>query len=630
LSDRRLHRFRLCNKSGKGRILDAIKSLTVDKNENQVMSALIGVKSLSKSFGSRILFEDISFTVCKGDRIGLLGPNGAGKTSLLKILMDIEPPDSGEISLRKGVRVGYASQVPEFPSLPVEEVLIESVPKGDFHELQTRARVLLGKAQFSDFMQNANTLSGGWKKRLDILRALMMEPELLLLDEPTNHLDLEGILWLESFLSREALSYMIVSHDRYFLEATSNKIIELNRCFPNGLFESEGNMSAFMEHKQAFLEGQAKRERGLASSVREEVEWLRKSPKARTTKSQSRIQRAYKLIDELSDVKQRNKKETAGIQFSASERATRKLLVANNVTKSLGGKLLFKGVNLTLSPGTRLGIVGKNGTGKTTLLKVLAGMIPQDMGTIKQAEELKIVYFDQHREKIPMDATLKEALCPMGDQVNYRGQWIHVNGWAKKFLFDTDRMEMPVSRLSGGERARILIARLMLQPADVLFLDEPTNDLDIPTLEVIEESLQEFNGAVVLITHDRCLMDSVCTQIIGLGGGNEQQLFADYQQWESACLTKPASAVKSEKREKTEASVVKMSYKDKKELEGMENAILEAETRLESLQKELESPLINVDSEKALAHYQVMAEAQKHLEGLYERWQHLLDRSKNN
>ncbi len=588
------------------------------------MSVLVGIQSLSKSYGSRVLFEDISFTLCKGDRIGLLGPNGSGKTTLLKILMELEPADEGQISRRKDLRVGYASQVPEFPSKTVEEILVESVDKGNFQDLQTRARVLLGKAQFPDFSQDANTLSGGWKKRLDIIRAMMLEPDLLLLDEPTNHLDLEGILWLENFLSRENISYVIVSHDRYFLENTSNKIIELNRCFPQGLFISEGNMSAFMEHKKAFLEAQQKLERGLASSVRDEVEWLRRSPKARTTKSQSRIQRAYNLMDQLSDVKRRNKKETVGIDFSASERATRKLLVANNVTKSLGKKQLFKGVDLTLSPGTRLGIVGKNGTGKTTLLKVLAGMIPQNMGTIKQADDLKIVYFDQHRERVPVDVSLRRALSPSSDQVNYQGRQIHVNGWAKKFLFDEDRLEMPVSCLSGGERARILIARLMLQPADVLFLDEPTNDLDIPTLEVIEESLKEFNGAVVLITHDRCLMDRVCNQIIGLGAGNEQELFADYQQWESASFLKPA--VKQEKKEKrVKTSVKKMSYKEKKELEGMEEAILKAEQKLETLQKQLEDPAINSDSEKSMEHYAKMANAQKEHDALYERWQYLSD-----
>lgn len=594
------------------------------------MSSLLGAHFLSKSYGTQVLFEGISFTIIQGDRIGLLGPNGAGKSTLLKILMGLDQPDEGKISRRQGLRVGYASQVPEFPSDTLENILLQQVPHGDEIEMLTRARILLGKAQFTDFSQNAHVLSGGWKKRLDIVRALMIDPDLLLLDEPTNHLDLEGILWLEKFLNREKISFVVVSHDRYFLENVSNKVIELNRCYPQGLFISDGNMSAFMEHKEAFLQAQAQQERGLASVVRDEVEWLRKSPKARTTKSRSRIQKAYELLEELSDIKRRNKISTVDIEFSASERATRKLLVGKNLSKTMGQKPLFKGVDLVLSPGTRLGIVGKNGTGKTTLLKVLAGLIPQDIGTIKYADDLKLVYFDQHRENIPPHLTLRQALSPTSDVVNYRGQSIHVNGWAKKFLFTPDRLELPVGCLSGGERARILIAKLMLEPADILFLDEPTNDLDIPTLEVIEESLKEFAGALVIISHDRCLMERLCTQILGLGAAQEHQLFADYSQWEAAneqSTTKkevmiakvPAAPVK-------ETSSKKLTYKEQKELDGMEHAILLAETEMAGLHLQLEDPQIHADSQKSIEIYRLLGESQQKLERLFERWQYLSEK----
>lgn len=589
------------------------------------MSLLLGINSLSKSFGTQNLFQEISFTISQGDRIGLLGPNGAGKSTLLKILMNQEPPDEGNVSRRQGLRVGYASQSPEFASLPIEQIL---VPHGNDIEKLTKARILLGKAQFEDFSLNAEALSGGWKKRLDIVRALMDDPDLLLLDEPTNHLDLEGILWLEKFLMRENTPYVIVSHDRYFLENVCNKIIELNRCFPQGLFISKGGMSEFMEHKTAFLEAQAQQERGLASVVRDEVEWLRKSPKARTTKSRSRIQKAYELLEELSELKSRNRSKTIDLSFLASERETRKLIAAKNLSKTLGDKQLFKNIDVTLSPGTRLGIVGNNGTGKTTLMRILAGMIPQDVGTLKYADELKIVYFDQHREHIPSNISLREALSPTSDIVNYRGQSIHVNGWAKKFLFSPDRLGLPVGCLSGGERARILIAKLMLEPADVLFLDEPTNDLDIPTLEVIEESLKEFAGAVVLISHDRCLMDRVCTQILGLGMGNEHQFFAEYSQWEQACQPK-------EKKEKVEAKpqtqpVVaaaskpkKLSYNEQRELDSIEANIMKIEEEIARLHEQLELPNIQSDSQKSLDLYHKLGEAQQRLEALYLRWEHL-------
>jgi ATP-binding cassette subfamily F protein uup len=595
------------------------------------MSSLVGIHSLSKSYGTQNLFENISFTILTEDRIGLVGPNGSGKSTLLKIIMDLEQPDEGFISKRQSLRLGYASQAPEFPSLPLERVLIQNAPEHkDEYELITKARILLGKAEFSDFSQSACQLSGGWKKRLDIVRALMREPDLLLLDEPTNHLDLEGILWLEKFLKREKTAFIIISHDRYFLENISNKIIELNKCYPQGVCLSEGNMSVFMERKKGFLQAQFQRERGLSSMVNEEIEWLKRSPKARTTKSRSRIQKAYDLMEELGEIKRRNKTILADINFVASERETRKLLAAKNITKSIEGKTLFKGIDVILSPGARLGIVGKNGAGKTTLLKILANMLPQDMGTLKYADDIKIVYFDQHRENISLNLSLRRALSSNGDYVNYRGQQIHVNGWAKRFLFSQDRLELPVGCLSGGERARILIAKLMLEPADILFLDEPTNDLDIPTLEVIEESLNEFTGAVVMISHDRCLMDRVCTQILGLIEENEHRFFADYNQWEVASqsllvkneiVTK--SVIPSVKLEKTK----KLSYKEQKELEGMEHNITLIEGEIKILHQQLENPLVTSSPQKSLEHYHLLAESQKRLENLFDRWQFLLTKS---
>lgn len=594
------------------------------------MTSLLGIHSLSKAYGTQILFEDISFTLSQGDRIGLLGPNGSGKSTLLKILMGLEIADEGSISKRQNLRIGYASQDPEFPSETLEEILIKQNLHGDDIEILTRARILLGKAQFSDPSQDASTLSGGWKKRLDIIRCLMHEPDLLLLDEPTNHLDLEGILWLEKFLLREKIAYVVVSHDRYFLENVANKIIELNKCYPEGLFTSIGGMSAFTEHKEAYLKGRAEKERSLASVVRDEVEWLRKSPKARTTKSRSRIDKAYELMEELSDVKQRNTTSKVDIHFSASERETRKLLTAKNLAKSIDSKELFRGVDFTLSPGTRLGIVGRNGTGKTTLLKILAGMIPQDMGTVKYADDLRLIYFDQHREHIPSETSLRKALCPAGDHVNYRGQLIHVNGWARRFLFSPDRLELPVKHLSGGERARILIAKLMLEPADILFLDEPTNDLDIATLEVIEESLQEFVGAVVLISHDRCLMDRVCTQILGLGFENEQRFFSDYSQWEKACMQAPQKKEVLTPKQATAPKAApqprKLSYNEQKELDSIEPNIIAVEAEIAHIQQKLESPEINSDAFKSLDFYRLLSEAQKKQDLLFERWQFLLSK----
>ncbi|HRD54826.1 MAG TPA: ABC-F family ATP-binding cassette domain-containing protein [Parachlamydiaceae bacterium] len=594
------------------------------------MTALLTLHSLSKAHGTAILFENISTTISQGDKIGLLGPNGAGKSTLLKILIGEEKEDSGFISKKQGLVIGYASQSPEFEDAPLEEILTAEIPKGDETETLTLARTLLAKAQFTDYSQSAAKLSGGWKKRLDIARALMKKPDLLLLDEPTNHLDLEGILWLEKFLNREKTAYLVVSHDRYFLENTCSKIIELNRCYKTGLFISDGSLELFYERKEAFLKAELQYERGLSSKVRDEIAWLKRSPKARTTKSRARIEKASTLISELSDVKSRNKINKVDLNFSASERETRKLLTAKNISKSLG-KELFSNLDITLSPGTRLGIVGKNGTGKTTLLKILAGMVTQDAGTIKYADNLKLVYFDQHRENISNDASLRRALSPTSDVVNYRGQEIHVNGWAKKFLFSEERLEMPVKFLSGGERARILIAKLMLEPADILFLDEPTNDLDIQTLEVMEESLKEFSGAIVLISHDRCLMDNVCTTILGLGKG-KGEFFADYAQWEEALASAEKNKVQAARQEKEvkkpNPSLKKLSYNEQRELAGMEEAIIKAENKILTLQKLLEAAETIKDPKKSLEAYKELADAEKVLEALFIRWEELSEKNR--
>ena len=583
------------------------------------MTVLLAAHSLSKAYGTQVLFQAISFAIQRGQRVGLIGPNGAGKSTLLKILAGIQAPDAGTLTRKQGLRIGYASQMPEFASCTALEALLQACPHGDIHETEVRARILLSQAQFEDITQNAQMLSGGWKKRLDILRALMNEPDLLLLDEPTNHLDLEGILWLEKFLLSKNCAYLVVSHDRYFLEQVATKTMELDRCYPEGVFTADGSLSQFQELKRQFLEGELNREQSLANVVRRETDWLRRSPKARTTKSRSRVDSAHALIKELSDVSMRNNTKKVKVEFSASERETKKLISAKSLVKSLGDKTLFKGLDLTLSHGSRLGIVGGNGSGKTTLLKVLSGHMAQDSGTIKYADNLKLVYFDQHRERLDPESTLKDALSPAGDMVNYRGQWIHVNGWARRFLFSEERLQLPVRFLSGGERARILLARLMLEPADVLFLDEPTNDLDIATLEVIEESLQEFGGAVVLISHDRCLMDRVCTQILGLGGSAEDYFFADYLQWEEANRSAVVAAKKEEvPAPKQVSKTKKLSYKEEKELEGMEQAISQAEAALSALQEGPETTHI---------YYQSLAQAQSKVEALFERWDYLVKKS---
>lgn len=586
------------------------------------MTLLLSIQELTKSYGLQNLFNKISFSLWKGDRIGLIGPNGAGKSTLLKILHELEDADEGEVSKRQGVKIAYIAQFPSFAfGKKVQEIMLETHGFGSREEAQVESVAWLHRAGL-DPNAIVDTLSGGWKKRLDVVRALMQNPDILLLDEPTNHLDMEGIAWLEELLLRERLSYLIVSHDRSFLDRICTKIIEVNRCFPKGVFLAEGNWSQFSLQKEHFLEVQRKEQRSVASLAKDEVDWMNRSPKARTTKSKSRVERAEGLVEELGRLEERNRTQTVGVQFVGSERETRHLIVVNNITKSLGGKELFSNLHFKLSPGTRLGIVGKNGTGKSTLLKVLAKELEADKGTIKYAQDIVTVYFDQHREKIDPNTTLKEALSPGGDYVLFRGESIHVNGWAKRFLFSPERLNLPVRILSGGEKARILLARLMLKPADVLFLDEPTNDLDIPTLEIIENSLRDFPGAVVLISHDRYLMDKLCTEVVGLGAGSSG-VFPDIDQWQRSC--KEVLLPKKEKEERKSTNrPAKLSYLEKKELEGMEQRILELEEKILKVQENIDQVL---DSKKSLVLYEQLADLQTSRDLCYERWQILLDKS---
>jgi ABC transport system ATP-binding/permease protein len=594
-------------------------------------SVYINCDTISKSFGTHHLFEKISTGICQGDKIGVVGPNGSGKSTLMKILAGREKPDEGTVSVKRGLKIGYVPQMSTYSDDSIENVLratlLNKEPELLDYEADIRVDIIISKIGFVDPSLSTNRLSGGWKKRLDLAKELILDPDMLLLDEPTNHLDLEGIEWLETFLKTENITFLVISHDRYFLSNVTNRILEINRQFPKGLFTAPGNYDDFLISREEYLTGQIQYQRSLSSKVRYEQEWLKKSPKARTTKATSRIKEAGKLIDELADVENRNKKHTSGIDFSSSDRMTQKLIVAKNVSVSIQGKELFSKLDITCSPGMRLGISGPNGSGKTTLLKMFAGTIEPDMGTIKKAEGLRIVYFDQHRAKIPDNITLREALSSNGDYVNYQGSFVHVNSWCKRFLFNPDRLTLPVSQLSGGEKARISIANLMLEPADILLLDEPTNDLDIPTLEVLEESLQEFPGAIALITHDRCLMDRLCNVFIGLGVPGPTQLFADFRQWEDykeKHLKAQEIAEKKEKadvkqREKSEGAV-KLSYKEKFELEQIESKIHAVEATMARLNAEMEN---TTDPAVLQKHYVEIGENQAELDKLFHRWEEL-------
>jgi ATP-binding cassette subfamily F protein uup len=608
------------------------------------MFSLLSCSAVRKSLGSRTLFDDFSLTLSEGDRIGLIGPNGSGKTTLLEILAGNEPPDSGTVAVRKLTRLAYVPQDSLFePHETVRSVLTAALDglQLDDEQKHTDLQVMLGRAGFEDSGTPAAVLSGGWQKRLAIAAALVTAPDVLLLDEPTNHLDLDGILWLERALLA-ANACLVVTHDRYFLENVATRVAEINRAYPQGAFQVRGNYSEFLERRQEFFEAQSKQQEALAGKVRREVEWLRRGPKARTSKARSRIDAAGRLIDQLAEAAARSVTATARIDFTASDRKTKRLIEAEGIGKAFGDNRLFRNLNLTLSPGVRAGLVGSNGSGKTTLLKILRGEIEPDEGAIRRAEALRVVHFAQDRTAhFDPETTLRRMLSPAGDSLIYRDRPIHVAGWAKKFLFREEQLEMPMSRLSGGETARVLIARLMLETADVLFLDEPTNDLDIPTLEVLEESLLEFPGALVLVSHDRYLLDRVSTVVIGLDGEGEAGVFADYSQWE-ASLKAPkgdqASKGDSDQvlapnsksvsgtnqnpsRESAPGPKKKLSYIEQREWDSMEQQILESEKELARWEREVEQAA--TDAERLPEAYVRLQDAHTRVEELYARWAEL-------
>ena len=594
------------------------------------MALLGSCTGLTKSYGSRLLFENIALGISEGERLGLIGRNGAGKSTLLRILAGQIEPDSGAVSFRRNTRVGYVPQEAEFPeSHTVQEVIAAAIAPGpneahlDEAERAARISQTLGRAGFTDFTVRTEALSGGWKRRLAIAREIAQSPDVLFLDEPTNHLDFEGIRWLEKLLSTAAFASVVVSHDRYFLDTVVNDVAELDRAYPGGLFRVEGRYSQFLEKKEEFLLGQSNRQEALANRVQREVEWLRRGAKARTGKSKARIDNAGRLMRELDDLETRTAKGVTQIDFTATDRRTKRLLSVENISKALGGRTLFRDLSFTLSPGTRLGLLGLNGTGKTTLLRILSGEIDADSGTVERAGALRIVYFDQAREQLDAEQTLRQGLGAHGDTVMFQDKPIHVAGWAKRFLFDSGQLDRPMSSLSGGEQARVLIARLMLQPADVLLLDEPTNDLDIPTLEVLEDRLTDFAGALVLVTHDRYLLDRVSTVVLGLDGRGGAQLFADYWQWEQAKMGQ-ADAPKPAKQETRSQPVKrKLSYHEAREWEQMETRILQAEQQVEAIRAEMHSPEVVSDGPRLQACYAKLQPAEESVHALYARWAEL-------
>jgi len=614
------------------------------------MSILLSAQGLHAAYGARPLFEGVSFTVEEGDRIGLIGPNGAGKSTLLRILAATAAGDateSGLVSRRRGLRVGLLEQVPAFPDgATVESVVAGGAGHGpgqghdDWERAQEVENVMRelalagpGSGPGVGAATPVASLSGGWKKRLALARELARRPDLLLLDEPTNHLDVESIEWLERLLAQSRFATITVTHDRYFLQRVATRIFELDRRNPGGLLAVAGDYAAYVRVKAESMHAQERREVVLRNTLRRETEWLRRGAAARTTKQQARIARAGDLAGEVAELGVRNTKRTAVIDFQASERRSRRLIEARGVGKSYDGRSIFAGVDVSIGPGTRLALLGPNGCGKSTLLRVLLGEEPPSAGTVFRADGLEVAYFAQARDTLDPALSVANTVCPDGDYVSFRGARVHVRGYLERFLFTADQADMAVGKLSGGEQSRLLLARLMLRDAQVLVLDEPTNDLDLATLSVLEETLTEFDGAVLIVSHDRHFVDEVATLILAFDARSGGVVpFAGLAQWEAwraetaaaATATSPSPSKGGAAPDAARPSGRRrLGYLEQREYDAVEATISAAEAALQEATAESERPENASNAERLVALLAVVAERRAEVDRLYARWAEL-------
>jgi len=594
---------------------------------------LISAHKLGKSFSARTLFEGISFSVESGQRIGLIGPNGAGKSTLLKIMAGQTKPDDGTLSTQRGLRIGFLEQVPNFQDdATVHSTLMEtSVDPDDWQEI-ARSQTLLSHLSLDPELK-ISELSGGWKKRAALARELMRDPDLLLLDEPTNHLDVESIEWLEKYLAEARFATIVITHDRLFLQRVSNQIFELDRRHKDGLLRVNGNYATYLELREHLLSAQEQRETKLRNTLRREAEWMSHGPQARLTKQQARQDAFVELSAEVDELNARNQNLRVRMDFHGSEKNPKKLIEAKGIHKSYGGQLIVPEIDLLITPKTRLGLLGANGSGKSTLIRMLVGDVEPDAGGVERADALAISYFEQNRETLDPKVSVFRTVCPLGEYVDYGDTKVHARGYLARFLFSSDQMEMPVGKLSGGEQSRLLIACLMLKRANVLILDEPTNDLDMATLDVLQDVLQEFKGAIILVTHDRYFLDQVSNQILSLqivGGKKTFERFANLAQWEAwqhlstrsapvASEPKPATAdVRPVPKAKT-----KLSHKDQRELDGMEANIQKLEKKLAELSADSQKPEVVANAKRLTEITREMAATQAEIDRLFARWAEL-------
>lgn len=640
--------------------------------------ALFTLRSLNKDFGIKEILRDASFSLDEGDKVGLIGTNGSGKSTLLKMIAGLEPIDSGEVWKNPSAKIVYLPQQPDLDDshTVLEQVFADSGEQmalvreyeaisdklahgqGDTDtlmaklssvsqrmemvgawELETNAKVILSKLGIQDFDAKVGDLSGGYRKRIALATALLSEPDVLLMDEPTNHLDALSVEWLQSYLNRFRGALLLITHDRYFLDRVTNRILEIDR---GDLYAYLGNYAYFLEKKAESEESAASTQRKHAGVLRRELEWLKRGPKARSTKQKARI-------DRIRDMQAQEFKQTQGkVEIStAGRRIGKKVIELTNIGKAYGDRTLIKDFTYTFNPEDRVGIIGSNGAGKSTLMDIITGRVQPDSGSVDIGSTIHIGYFDQHSEDLIPNENQRviDYLKDVAELVKTAdGSVITASQMLERFLFPPNQQYAPLQKLSGGERRRLFLLRVLMRAPNVLILDEPTNDLDVQTLAVLEEYLEDFNGCVIVVSHDRYFLDRTVDTIFALEpGGNLRQypgnysVYLDYKKAEEEQeasevqkrhepekVTVTTEANTQNSKPKTQNSK-KLSFKEKREYETLETQIPNLEAEKEDLEKQLySSPPTDFTELQQLT--ERLAQLSQEIDTATERWLELAER----
>ncbi len=631
---------------------------------------VLTAENLTKTYGVKVLFNQISFSIAERQRIGLIGINGTGKSSLLRILAGLETPDSGKVIQPGGFRIAYLDQTPEFTEpisvldyifrgdLPAMRIIRDyeaalaalgadpentekqkrlftaqqAMDASSAWEAETQAKTILSRLGIHDYSQHVNELSGGQKKRVALAAALIHPADLLILDEPTNHIDNETAEWLEGQLSRYRGALLLVTHDRYFLDRVANRILEL---YKGSIYPYEGNYAVFLEKKAEREEMQAASEDKRRNLLRRELEWLRRGAQARSTKQKARIDRAEALQKQAPDAPQ----EAMEIQVTAS-RLGKKVLELENVTKNYGSKTLVKDLSALIQPGDRIGIIGPNGSGKTTLLRMLAGQLQPDSGSIDTGSTVRMAYYTQENEELDPNKRVLEYIREAAETIKLDdGVTVSASQMLERFMFPQEQQWTYIGRLSGGEKRRLYLLRTLLGEPNVLLLDEPTNDLDIQTLTILEDYLEQFPGTVIAVSHDRYFLDRVTDKLLAFEGEGELRPFlGSYSEYletrkEQEAADREVSSVPAPKSPAQPAAAStsgtqssqnrtrKLSYKDQKEWDGIEERIAGLEEDLERIRRELAAS--GSDSVKVQELFQAQSDKEVELDEAMTRWTEL-------